>query len=160
MRIGILADTHNNSANLRKALAILRAARVEHVFHCGDLTDPALARALQEFPTSFVLGNNDDEEEVRRAVLGSGNSWCGRLGTIVLGGKRFAFTHGDDSRLLRAEEHSGRHDFLFYGHTHKAEQHRTGPTLVVNPGALHRARVKSLALLDPSTGEAAIVPIP
>ena len=39
-------------------------------------------------------------------------------------------------------------DFLFYGHTHAAEEHRTGPTRVINPGALHRARPKTFVILD------------
>ena len=65
-------------------------------------------------------------------------------------GRRF---HGDIRQLFQDVEHCGHYDYLFYGHTHQAKQHRTGPTLVVNPGALHRARVKTFVLLDLTNGE-------
>jgi len=48
---------------------------------------------------------------------------------------------------------SGRYDYLFYGHTHAAEQHYAGRTLVVNPGALHRVRVKSCLVVDLAAGD-------
>ena len=49
---------------------------------------------------------------------------------------------------MRDVEHSGAYDFLFYGHTHQPEEHVTGPTRVINPGALHRARPKRFIFLD------------
>jgi predicted phosphodiesterase len=61
---------------------------------------------------------------------------------------KIAFLHGDDHRTMRDVEQSGYYDFLFYGHTHQAEEHRTGPTRVINPGALHRARPKTFVVLD------------
>jgi predicted phosphodiesterase len=64
---------------------------------------------------------------------------------------RIAFLHGDDSRLLYDLEHSGDYDFVFHGHTHVAAERQTGPTRVVNPGALHRANPKTLAVLDLAT---------
>ena len=50
--------------------------------------------------------------------------------------------------MMREVEHSGGYDFLFYGHTHQADEHVTGPTRVVNPGALHRANPKRFIVLD------------
>jgi uncharacterized protein len=50
-------------------------------------------------------------------------------------------------------EHSNYFDYLFYGHTHVREQHRTGRTLVANPGALFRANPKTCIVLDLITGE-------
>ena len=51
---------------------------------------------------------------------------------------------------------------MFYGHTHVREQHRTGKTLVANPGALFRANPKTCIVLDLATGEIKpiIVPVP
>jgi putative phosphoesterase len=112
------------------------------------------------FATSFVFGNVDsDLDAIRRTIEQSGNRCYGRLCEVELAGRRIAMQHGDDARSLRSLEQSGRYDLLFYGHTHVAEQHSTGPTLVVNPGALHRSRTKSLALIDLSTKACAIVPI-
>jgi predicted phosphodiesterase len=70
------------------------------------------------------------------------------FGSVELEGVKIAFLHGDDAGLLRDVERSGHYDFLFYGHTHHAEEHRTGPTRVINPGALHRARPKTFIVLD------------
>ena len=115
---------------------------------------------FEEFPTSFVFGNVDsDLAAIRQAIEKSGNRCCGRLCEVELEGRRIGMQHGDDARSLRSLEQSGHYDLLFYGHTHLAEQHSTGPTLVVNPGALHRARTKSLALIDLSTKSCAIVPL-
>ena len=90
-------------------------------------------------------------------------AWAGKpFGTVVarepfgnleLEERKIAWIHGDDKRLLEDIENSGHFDFLFYGHSHHAEQHRTGPTLVVNPGALHRARPKTFVVLDLESGE-------
>jgi hypothetical protein len=49
---------------------------------------------------------------------------------------------------------------LFYGHTHVREQHRTGKTLVANPGALFRANPKTCIVLDVVTGELKPVIVP
>jgi predicted phosphodiesterase len=72
---------------------------------------------------------------------------------------KLAFTHGDDKPLMRDVERSGYYDFLFYGHTHQAEEHRSGLTRVINPGALHRARSKTFAVLDLHSREAEPVTI-
>jgi predicted phosphodiesterase len=47
-------------------------------------------------------------------------------------------------RLLAAQEH----DYLLHGHTHVRRDERVGKTRVINPGALHRAAEKTVALLD------------
>jgi predicted phosphodiesterase len=70
------------------------------------------------------------------------------FGHVEMEGVKIAFVHGDDGGLLRDLERSGAYDFLFYGHTHSAEEHRAGPTRVINPGALHRARPKTFVVLD------------
>ena len=46
-----------------------------------------------------------------------------------------------------------------YGHTHEAEQHREGKTLVLNPGALYRANPHSIAVVELDTMEATIIPL-
>jgi predicted phosphodiesterase len=46
-----------------------------------------------------------------------------------------------------------------YGHTHVAESHLEGRTLVLNPGALYRATPHSIATVDLQTMEATIVPV-
>ena len=64
-----------------------------------------------------------------------------------------------DARLFRQVCISGDYDLVCYGHTHQAEQHRAGKTLVLNPGALYRATPHSIAVVELRTMEATIVAV-
>jgi putative phosphoesterase len=154
MRIGIVSDTHSRYHTVEKVLALLRDRDVEEILHCGDIEDAATVRLFEGVPTHFVFGNCDgDRGELCRAMEETGATLQEPFGNIELSGKKLAWIHGDDQRTFLDIERSGHFDFLFYGHSHHAEQHRTGPTLVVNPGALHRARVKTFVVLDLATSE-------
>jgi hypothetical protein len=155
MQIGILSDTHSRYATVEKALELLQARKVNMVLHCGDIEDSETVWLFQGFTAHFVFGNCDrlEAHAIRQAVHGIGETLHDGYGAVELEGVKIAFTHGDNARLLHDLEMSGAFDFLFYGHTHKAEEHRTGPTRVINPGALHRANPKSFVVLDLATRE-------
>jgi hypothetical protein len=154
MLLGIVSDTHNRYRTVTNALALLRQRGVEWILHCGDIEDPTTVRLFKGFTTHFVFGNCDtDQEALREAMRETGAVLHDHFGDLELAGRHIAWIHGDNARLFRDVEHSGHFDYLFYGHTHHAEQHRTGPTLVVNPGALHRATVKTFVILDLAGGE-------
>jgi putative phosphoesterase len=149
MRIGIVSDTHGNRLTVSLALAALRERGITTVLHCGDIDDPETVALFRGFTTHFVFGNCDiDKAELRAAMAEIGATLHESFGSVELEGVKLAFLHGDDAALMRDVERSGHYDFLFYGHTHKAEEHRTGPTRVINPGALHRARPKTFVVLD------------
>jgi putative phosphoesterase len=149
MRIGIVSDTHGNHRAVIRALAELRQRGVTIVLHCGDIDDPETVVLFRGFTTHFVFGNCDiDKGALRAAIADIGATLHEHFGSIELEGVKLAFTHGDDQRLMRDVERSGYYDFLFYGHTHQAEAHQSGPTRVFNPGALHRARAKTFLVLD------------
>src|SRR5438552_11155411 len=154
MQIAILSDTHSRYATVEKALRLLQDRNVNVVLHCGDIEDADTVWLFQGFTAHFVFGNCDTERHsIRQAVHGIGETLHDGCGFVELEGVKIAFTHGDDGRLLHDLEVSGAFDFLFYGHTHKAEEHSTGPTRVINPGALHRANPKTFVLLDLPGGE-------
>ena len=73
-------------------------------------------------------------ESCQAAMHEIGATCHGGWGYLELEGRKLAWTHGDDKRILRDLEQSGEFDFLFYGHTHVAEQHCSGSTRIVNPG--------------------------
>src|SRR5438046_9867832 len=77
-----------------------------------------------------------------------------------MAGKRLAWVHSHERHQLRQLEHSDFFDYVFYGHTHVREQHRTGRTLVANPGALFRANPKTCIVLDVVSGEIKPILIP
>jgi len=153
MRIGILSDTHSRYATVERVLCLLREHAVDTVLHCGDIEDAGTVRLFEGLTAHFVFGNCDvDQHGVRRAVLEIGATLHEPFGKLDVAGSRIAFLHGDNKSLMQQVEQSGDYDFLFYGHTHKAAEHRTGPTRVINPGALHRARPKTFVVLDLPAG--------
>lgn len=154
MRIGIISDTHSRYATVETVVKLLRQRDVSCVLHCGDIEDADTVWLLEDLPMHFVFGNCDTERaSLRQAMHATGAQLHEPFGNLELAERKIAWVHGDNKRLLQDIEHSGYFDFVFYGHTHHAEQHRTGPTLVVNPGALHRARPKTFLVLDLETDE-------
>jgi putative phosphoesterase len=152
MHIAILSDTHSRYATVEKALALLQTRHINVVLHCGDIEDADTVWLFHGFTAHFVFGNCDTERHsIRQAVHGTGETLHEGYGYVELEGVKIAFTHGDNHRLMRDLETSEAFDFLFYGHTHRAEEHRTGPTRVINPGALHRANPKTFVILDLAT---------
>jgi putative phosphoesterase len=160
VRIGIVSDTHSRQHTVRKVLELLREQGVECVLHCGDIEDADTVRLFEAFPTHYSFGNCDgDRPELRQAMAESGAVLHEPFGHLELAGRKIAWLHGDDKRLFQDVERSGHFDYLFYGHTHHPEQHRSGPTLVVNPGALYRARVKTFVVLDLANGKLESIPV-
>ncbi len=158
MKIAILSDTHGRYETVEKALAVLRERQVTHVIHCGDIDDADTVWLFHGLTVHFVFGNCDTERvALQQAIHGIGETLHRPFGQLEFEGVKLAFLHGDDRHLMKEVVESGRFDFLFYGHTHHALEHRTGPTRVINPGALHRANPKTFLLLDLPSGETEIV---
>ena len=153
MRIGILSDTHDQVARTGRAVARLIDAGAEALIHCGDLTGPDIVDECAGLPAYFVLGNCDTNPgALRRAIAATGGVLLGTGGLITLADRRIAVTHGDESREIRrllAE----RPDYLFTGHSHRAADEHDGPTRRINPGALHRATIWTVALLELDTDQ-------
>jgi putative phosphoesterase len=149
MLIGVVSDTHSRYATVETVVRRLRQRGVYCVLHCGDIEDADTVWLFEGLTTHFVFGNCDTERaSLRQAIHATAATLQEPFGHLELEGHKIAWIHGDDKRLLHDIENSGHFDYVFYGHSHQAEQHRVGSTLVVNPGALHRARTKTFALLD------------
>lgn len=160
MKIGILSDTHGDVRRTHAGLELLLQHPIEALCHCGDVGSEAVLTALsaaclpRKIPVYAVLGNVDlFEGEVTHFPAGLGVRVCGRQAELELGGRTIAIIHGDDPSLLQNALARQRYDYCLTGHTHVADDHREGRTRVINPGALHRARPPSVALLDLATDE-------
>jgi putative phosphoesterase len=154
MHLGIVSDTHGNRLMVARALTLLRERGITTLLHCGDIDDPETVLMFGGFTVHFVFGNCDhDRAALRQAMSEIGATLHEQFGSVELEGVKLAFLHGDDGGTLRDVERSGYYDFLFYGHTHQAEEHRSGSTRIVNPGALHRARPKTFAVLNLTSRE-------
>ena len=160
MLIGILSDTHNRLDRTIAAVAILQNAGAEALIHCGDLTGPDIVHACGILPATFVLGNNDfDVPILKRAVADVGGTFLGEGGVVTLAGKRLAVTHGHMTKDVRSLL-AANPDYLFYGHSHLADDSRSGSIRQINPGALHRADEYTVALLDLARDELRFLRVP
>jgi len=160
MRIAVVSDTHGNIAATQAAVRLLAQEEVALVLHCGDIGSAAVVPLFAGWPTHFVFGNVDhDEDFLSQAIENAGQTCHARFGTLERDGRKLAWLHSDDRELFEATVNADEWDLVCYGHTHLAEQHRVGHTLVVNPGALFRASPRTFALVDLSTMQARHIPV-
>jgi len=161
MKIGIISDSHENMPKIRRAVELFNREQVGAVLHAGDIISPITAGEFASLQARLigVFGNNDGDvlflrERFRKIGKLHVKKYEGRLG-----GKRFLLIHQPD--MLEALAASGAYDVIVYGHTHRAEISRRGPTLVVNPGEAGGwiTGKSTVALLDTSTLEARLVRI-
>jgi uncharacterized protein len=147
MKIGVLSDTHGEVWAVQRAMRILQSLRVSLAIHCGDI-GLEIVPLLQGLPTHFVFGNMDDPKRMREAITDPEHTLHDKLGSLEIEGRRVAFLHGDDVKLLHHTIHSGHWDLICHGHTHAFSSGFEGPTLVLNPGAVGRTSRPSLAVVD------------
>ena len=64
MKIGIMADSHDNLEKIAAAVEVFNNEKVELVLHAGDFIAPFTARPLKylKCPLTGVFGNNDGEK--------------------------------------------------------------------------------------------------
>jgi putative phosphoesterase len=160
MLLGVVSDTHGHVSSTLTAIRMLESCAVDAVLHCGDVGSVEIVELFARWPAHFVLGNVDTQPaRMRAAIEAAGHTCHGRFGELELAARRIAFLHGDDGKRLQEAIASGRYELVCYGHTHRAEQHWDGNTLVLNPGALYRAQPHSLALVRLATMDVAHVPL-
>ncbi len=160
MLLGVVSDSHGQLDHTLQAVRMLESLSPEVVIHCGDIGSTAVIELFRPWRTHYVFGNVDrDEAELRQAIVAAGHQCHERFGELELAGRRIAFLHSDDLRRFRETTSGGQYDLVCYGHTHQAEQHAEGKTLVLNPGAMHRANPHSIAVVDLETMEATVVAV-
>jgi putative phosphoesterase len=156
--LGVVSDTHGQTAYALQAARLLASLNVETVLHCGDIGAPEIVAVFAEWPTHYVLGNVDGvaRSSLEKAMIATPRHQChGRFADLKLDGRRVAVTHGDDLARLSEAIRCGDYHLVCHGHTHCWRHERVGSTLVVNPGALYRAHPHTLATIDLATMEVA-----
>jgi putative phosphoesterase len=154
MRLGILADTHDELVRTLLAVQLLRDAGAEALIHCGDLASPPIVQAIAALPAWFALGNHDADmvPALQKAAAEFGAVCLGWGGVVELGGRRVGVAHGHMSTDVRRVL-AGRPDYLLSGHAHFPSDAVVGAVRRINPGALHRADKFTVALLELTSGE-------
>lgn len=149
MLIGILSDSHGRVAHVREAVALFDGLGVQHVIHCGDVGSADVFDELVGKSLTFVWGNMDFPDDGLLAYLDTVGLAIpnGVPARLSLEGKTFAVFHGHEPGFGQATA-SLDVDYLLHGHTHVARDERRGQTRIINPGALHRVRRRTVATLD------------
>jgi hypothetical protein len=164
MKIGVLSDTHDNLANIRKAVDLFSKKGVEVVLHCGDFCSPftlPLFRPLVEKGVKMhaVFGNNDGDKVL---LTRRGEGVCAfndGAAILTVGGRRIVMMHYPDvaGDLL----HAGTFDLVIHGHDHKARV-EGGENKLLNPGTCsgYLADRATVALVDTESLGVELVELP
>ncbi len=152
MKIGIMSDNHGRLRPVRRALDLLQAAGEDGIIHCGDSGGLDTLELLAGRRGWFVWGNTDFPEPTWRAEVEALDlPWPNGPLRLTLAGKQIAVFHGHEPAFTEMLEKATGCDYLIHGHTHRACDHRHVDMRIINPGALHRVSVKTVALLDLNT---------
>lgn len=148
MLVGIMSDSHGDARATADAVKLLTARGADKLFHCGDICG---TRVLDEFAghdVTFVWGNCDDPTPMlRRYVTDLGLTWPQAPIILTLAGKKIGVYHGHEPGF-RIAAFTQDLDYIFFGHTHRYADKTENGCRLVNPGALYRARIHTVALLD------------
>jgi putative phosphoesterase len=160
MIVGILSDTHGRADTAAIAVRVLLDHHAEYLVHCGDIGDESVLDVLAGHPAMFVFGNNDYDVAGLTHYAQTIGVACGQTcGKLAFGTKLAMVTHGDDDRLVQRLIKDQQIDYLFVGHTHRKLDQRQGRVRIINPGALYRTPLKTVARLDTATDQLLFLPI-
>ena len=134
MKIGIIADTHDNLPQIRKAVEIFNREKVELVLHAGDFVSPFTFLEFNNLncPLKGVFGNNDgDKLYLQEKFKGIGELYPAPY-NVNINNKNIIMLHKE--KLIDALAESQKYKVIIYGHTHRADLRKIGKTLIINPG--------------------------
>ncbi len=156
MKIGLIADTHDNLGAISEAVEIFNREGVEMVIHAGDFVAPFTEKPLRALkaPLIGVFGNNDGDKLLlsrKYHEKGVGELYEDPY-KLEIAKKQVIVTHKPG--LVPAL--AAYYDVVIYGHTHKGVIEQEGNTLVVNPGECcgYLTGKRTVAILDLARWEA------
>jgi len=165
VKIGLLSDTHNHTANTEAALAAFRERGLTRLIHGGDITSAPIVLLFAGWDVTFVLGNMDlNRYELTDATRLIGATPPRFSCLVTVDGKRIGVTHGADSGLLHRMLISRQYDYLCHGHTHQRRDQYLSEygVRLINPGALGgiKQQTRSVCILDTETDEVEFIEFP
>ena len=148
MILGILSDSHGRAQITKRAVALLVDRGADQLVYCGDVGSEMVLQELLLKPALLVWGNCDyDRAPMKRFAQALGITVADGHGELSCSRGRIGVFHGHEIEFESAI-HSGQYCYLLHGHSHLCRDERIGKTRVINPGALHRAATKTVALLN------------
>jgi putative phosphoesterase len=130
MKIGIIADSHDNLPKIDEAVRFFNKQKVEFVLHAGDYVAPFTILKLKALKCDWrgVFGNNDGERNGLTRIS-EGKIQEGPL-RIDLDARKIILVH--DINTVNAETEKA--DLIVCGHTHKSEIKLLEKKLIIKPG--------------------------
>lgn len=162
MKIGILADIHDNVDNIRHAINLLNGLQVNLTLIAGDLVSPLVVPSLRKLRGKVLacFGDNDGNQ----VGIAGGMTI---VGTLAHG--PVCYQTEDGVKILMAHQLNEIRDcidgadVIVFAHSHRSSiaEDRHG-RLFINPGEVGgwMFRKPSVALLDTATMEAEILELP
>ena len=132
MKLGVIADSHDNLPMIRKAVRFFNEEEpVDAIVHAGDYVAPFAVKELAKLkaPIYGIFGNNDGEHPGINQVL---PQIVDPPLHLEIGGRRIVVTHDLDKL---PEDTKKAAEIVIFGHTHNRKVERNG-CLLVNPGEL------------------------
>jgi len=163
LKVGIIADTHDNLPLVEKTIERLNQEKVEVVLHAGDYVAPFTVVRFKQLKAKLigVFGNNDGDHSFLRKRFAEieGAEIRSNFAEVKVGGLKIALLHGEEGELLQSLINTESYDVVVHGHSHEAKTYKKGKTLVINPGEVcsYLSGKSTIALLDTKTREAKIV---
>lgn len=137
MKLGIIADTHDNIESTRKAIEFFQDQDVDSVVHCGDMVAPFTAELFESKSFDFyaVRGNNDGEWNLKETVEEFGEFY-NNVAKLEFQCNRIAVYHGTDEAIVTGLVQSSSYEYVLRGHTHQKKIYDHGGTVEINPGGI------------------------
>jgi putative phosphoesterase len=138
----------------RLALEVFEREAAEAIFHCGDVGGLDVLQLFAGKVFWFVWGNTDRvDASWRRALEVWGMAWPDSSPLrLELAGRRIVVAHGHE-RDFRQVLRDPQADYLFYGHSHARAMLQMAGCTVVNPGAIQRTSLATVAIVDLASGQ-------
>lgn len=162
MKIGIMADIHDNVDNLRHAIRLFNQTGCGLILIAGDFVSPLVVPSLRKL-TGRVIACFGDNDGNQKGIAG-GMSIVGTLGHGP-----FGFETDDGLKIVMAHQLNDLRDCIdgsdvaVFAHTHRSSivKDRHG-RLFINPGEVAgwMFRKPSVVILDSQTREATVELLP
>ena len=164
MKVGIIADTHDNLSNIDKAVKRLNEEKVQLVLHAGDYVAGFSVLRFKPLKAKLIgiFGNNDGDHQLLTKRFQEINAEIrGNFAEVTADNVKIAMVHGDDMELLNSLIGTESYDVVVHAHSHEASIIRKGKTIIINPGEVcgYLSGKLTFALLDTETLNAKIVQI-
>jgi len=138
MQLAIIADIHDNLANLEKCLNWCQQNSITRLLCLGDLTT---SETLNFLATNFrgeifMISGNGEIYAAAELSAYPHIHFYGQTGLINLDGLTIGLVHEKWRLKKLLADHPEEFAFLFYGHSHMPSLEKTGATIIANPGNL------------------------